>query len=109
MKQRHIVVGLWVALLVVGTCVASGAEAVRGPVTFQRRRNTPAPEKLNTVQGQLTDQQFRDVLTPGTELHQRWCAQVDAVAGYLKQLQEARVPVLWRPDHEMNGDWFWGR
>jgi mannan endo-1,4-beta-mannosidase len=77
------------------------------PVTFQRRRNAPAPEKLNTVQGRLTDQQFKDVLTPGTELHQRWCAQVDAVAGYLKQLQEARVPVLWRPYHEMNGDWFW--
>ena len=23
------------------------------------------------------------------------------------QLKEARVPVLWRPYHEMNGDWFW--
>jgi len=25
----------------------------------------------------------------------------------LKQLQDANVPVLWRPYHEMNGDWFW--
>jgi hypothetical protein len=25
----------------------------------------------------------------------------------LKQLQDAHVPVLWRPYHEMNGDWFW--
>ncbi len=77
------------------------------PVTFRPRRGAPAPEKLASVQGRLTDEQFKDVLTPGTELNGRWCAQVDVVAGFLKQLQEARVPVLWRPYHEMNGDWFW--
>ena len=77
------------------------------PVIFAQRRGSPAPEKLASVQGKLTDEQFKDVLTPGTELYKRWCAQVDAVAGFLKQLQEARVPVLWRPYHEMNGDWFW--
>jgi mannan endo-1,4-beta-mannosidase len=48
-----------------------------------------------------------DVLMEGTELHKRWCAQVDTIAAYLKQLQDANVPVLWRPYHEMNGDWFW--
>jgi mannan endo-1,4-beta-mannosidase len=85
------------------------------PVTFRPRRLVaqrpsgpgPAPEKLASVQGKLTDEQFKDVLTPGTELYQHWCVQVDAVAGFLRQLQEARVPVLWRPYHEMNGDWFW--
>ena len=78
------------------------------PVTFQPPpgRVVP-PESLMSVQGKLLDQQFRDVLTPGTELHKRWCAQVDSIAGYLKQLQKARVPILWRPYHEMNGDWFW--
>jgi len=76
------------------------------PVTFQPRGPFP-PDSLATVQGQLLDEQFRDVLTPGTLLHKRWEAQVDTVAYYLKQLQEAGVPVLWRPYHEMNGDWFW--
>jgi len=66
------------------------------PVTFR-----------GSVQGKLTDQQWNDLLTPGTELHQRWCAQVDVIAGYLKELQAAHIPVLWRPYHEMNGDWFW--
>nr|HPR33975.1 glycosyl hydrolase [Prolixibacteraceae bacterium] len=37
----------------------------------------------------------------------RWLDQVDSVAFYLKQLQDAKVPVLWRPYHEMNGNWFW--
>jgi mannan endo-1,4-beta-mannosidase len=59
------------------------------------------------VQGRLTDEQWNDVITPGTELYNHWCAQVDVIAGYLKQLQAARIPVLWRPYHEMNGNWFW--
>lgn len=76
------------------------------PVTFMPQGPTP-PGSLASVQGQLTDDQFRDVLTPGTRLHKHWEAQVDTVAYYLKQLQDAGVPVLWRPYHEMNGDWFW--
>src|SRR5580698_7747205 len=65
------------------------------------------PKMLKSVSGQLLDDQFRDVLTPGTPLYLHWCKQVDVIAGYLKQLQDAHVPVLWRPYHEMNGDWFW--
>ncbi len=76
------------------------------PVTFQAR-GPVAPDSLASVQGQLLEEQFRDVLTPGTRLHTKWLAQVDSVAFYLKQLDEAGVPVLWRPYHEMNGDWFW--
>jgi len=66
-----------------------------------------APDSLASVQGQLPDEQFKEVLTPGTRLYNRWAAQVDSVAVYLKKLREANVPVLWRPYHEMNGDWFW--
>jgi hypothetical protein len=59
------------------------------------------------VQGKLTNDEWAALTTPGTELNARWLAQVDVVAGYLKRLQEARIPVLWRPYHESNGDWFW--
>jgi mannan endo-1,4-beta-mannosidase len=76
------------------------------PVTFQPQRKMP-PDSLASVQGQLTDAQFIEVLTPGTRLYKNWAAQVDSVAVWLKKLQEAKVPVLWRPYHEMNGDWFW--
>jgi hypothetical protein len=47
------------------------------------------------------------MLTPGTPLYKQWTRQVDEIASFLKQLQDAKVPVLWRPYHEMNGDWFW--
>ena len=32
---------------------------------------------------------------------------IDKVAGYLKELQDAGVAVLWRPVHEASGTWFW--
>jgi glycosyl hydrolase family 26/carbohydrate binding protein with CBM35 domain/ricin-type beta-trefoil lectin protein len=32
---------------------------------------------------------------------------IDAIAVQLKRLQDARVPVLWRPLHEAEGGWFW--
>lgn len=32
---------------------------------------------------------------------------IDKVAGYLKELDDAGVPVLWRPLHEAAGKWFW--
>jgi mannan endo-1,4-beta-mannosidase len=77
------------------------------PVTFARPRNDPPGTDLHSVQGQLTEAQYKDLLTPGTPLNLRWCAQVDAIVPYLKKLEAARVPLLWRPFHEMNGTWFW--
>jgi mannan endo-1,4-beta-mannosidase len=76
------------------------------PTTFRPLPNSD-PKMLKSVSGKLLDEQFKEVLTPGTALYQKWCAQVDAIAVFLKQLQDAHVPVLWRPYHEMNGDWFW--
>lgn len=59
------------------------------------------------AQGAFSEAQWQAMLTEGTELHQAWLAQVDRIAGYLRLLAEAGVPVLWRPYHEMNGGWFW--
>jgi len=77
------------------------------PVTFQPLPGKDPALPLASVQGRLSDKQFRDILTPGTDLYKQWLKQVDNIASYLKQLQDAKVPVLWRPYHEMNGDWFW--
>ena len=50
---------------------------------------------------------FEAVLDPGSTLHRRWLGHVDVAAAVLRRLQDAGVPVLWRPYHEMNGPWFW--
>ncbi len=60
-----------------------------------------------SVQDKITNQEWDDLVTPGTNIHQRWLKQVDALAVHLKVLQENNIPVLWRPYHEMNGVWFW--
>lgn len=59
------------------------------------------------IQSDLTDTEWKALITPGTTLNERWKSQVDVIAWFLKQLRYANVPVLWRPYHEMNGDWFW--
>jgi mannan endo-1,4-beta-mannosidase len=77
------------------------------PVSFKPAKDSTNTEGLHSVQGHLTEAQYKELLTPGTELNQRWCAQVDALVPYFKKLEQARVPILWRPFHEMNGQWFW--
>jgi cellobiose epimerase len=60
-----------------------------------------------SIQAKLTDQEWRELITPDSPLNKRWQHQVDIIAGYLKQLQALGVPVVWRPYHEANGVWFW--
>ncbi len=60
-----------------------------------------------SIQGELTVSEWEDLITPGTLINEKWKSQVDVIAFFLKQLKNAGVPVLWRPYHEMNGDWFW--
>jgi mannan endo-1,4-beta-mannosidase len=60
-----------------------------------------------SIQNKLSDFEWDELVTPGTELRRRWEAQIDLAARYLKRLRRAKVPVLWRPYHEANGNWFW--
>lgn len=39
--------------------------------------------------------------------YQAMLADIDIIAGYLKQLNDENVPVLFRPLHEAAGGWFW--
>ena len=54
-----------------------------------------------------TPAQWDELVTDGTPLNKAWKKQMDGVVKYLKQLQDEKIPVLWRPYHEMNGVWFW--
>ena len=46
-------------------------------------------------------------LKPGTPVNLALMADLKKNADYLQQLADARVPVLWRPFHEIDGGWFW--
>lgn len=49
-----------------------------------------------------------EVLVPGSWENQVATADVEKLAGYLKLLRDANIPVLWRPFHEAAGDYTWG-
>jgi mannan endo-1,4-beta-mannosidase len=53
------------------------------------------------------DVDLNDLLDEKSENHARWLKELDRVAEGLTQLRDAGVVVLWRPFHEMNGNWFW--
>jgi hypothetical protein len=46
-------------------------------------------------------------VTPGTQEHRAVMADLRRTADCLAVLAEDRVPVLWRPLHEIDGGWFW--
>jgi mannan endo-1,4-beta-mannosidase len=62
----------------------------------------------NPKKGGLRDKgvNLNDLLQPGPT-HDAWMTELDTLAAGLQELKDAGVVVLWRPFHEMNGEWFW--
>ncbi|MGG1641493.1 glycosyl hydrolase [Paenibacillus sp. NRS-1782] len=79
-----------------------------GMVTMTYHEPLPGkPLTWANVQAKVSQAEFNKYVTPGTAQYNLLIADLDKVAVSLKQLRDAGVPVLWRPYHEMNGDWFW--
>lgn len=49
----------------------------------------------------------RNATTPGTKEYEVAIHDIDLIASYLQELEEAGITVLWRPYHEASGSWFW--
>ena len=50
---------------------------------------------------------FEKLLTEGTDEYNAMMKSWDEAAVALQELRDAGVPVLWRPFHEFDGQWFW--
>lgn len=72
--------------------------------------NVPKSEDGSSIGYDASSKQFSaaNVLVDGTWENQIAVADVEKLAGYLKLLQNAGIPVLWRPFHEAAGDYSWG-
>jgi mannan endo-1,4-beta-mannosidase len=46
-------------------------------------------------------------IKPGTPVNLALMADLKKNADYLQKLADARIPILWRPFHEIDGGWFW--
>ncbi|BDI31212.1 hypothetical protein CCAX7_32630 [Capsulimonas corticalis] len=96
--------------------LAKNYAARGGLVQFQFHEGSPrswAPEGSSFYVGgsnpaPLSGGEWSDLLyNPGSAIHQNWQHHMDLVAGWLGQLRDANIPVLWRPYHEADGNWFW--
>jgi mannan endo-1,4-beta-mannosidase len=50
---------------------------------------------------------FGDLTNGGTAVGRAWQDSLKKIGDGLSDLNNAGMVVLWRPFHEMNGDWFW--
>ncbi len=121
MNQIHDKSGHWPAIL--GVDYLGGRAGVRcdqadraaidywnagGLVTVSTHLYNPAKTWTNAPGGlRDTDVDLNLLLDPNTEAHTNWMHEMDLVADGLNELKTNGVVVLWRPFHEMNGDWFW--
>ncbi|PYG90193.1 mannan endo-1,4-beta-mannosidase [Ruminiclostridium sufflavum DSM 19573] len=61
----------------------------------------------NSFYTESTTFSISKALTPGTAENTALLNDIEFMAGKFKQLQNAGVPVLFRPLHEAEGAWFW--
>lgn len=80
-----------------------------GIVTFTWHHEYPGHlnEGFYLVARKATQAEFDQIVTKGTDRYNTWLSEVDLIASYMKQLENAGVPIIFRPYHEMNKDGFW--
>ncbi|MEK0317614.1 glycosyl hydrolase [Cohnella sp. 56] len=76
-----------------------------GLVTVNVHYPSPGSATGGNLNTKLTN--FGDLLNESTATGARWKAYLDKTAAGLQDLKNAGVTVIFRPLHEMNGDWFW--
>ena len=62
---------------------------------------------VKSASDKYTTFSITNALEEGTWENEVLMADIELIAGELKKLKDADVPVLWRPLHEAEGGWFW--
>lgn len=61
------------------------------------------------VLSKMSDAEWQDLMTDGTAVNTTFVTMMEEVAGYLQQLKNQGVVIMFRPFHEMNqGKFWWG-
>lgn len=78
-----------------------------GIVSFCFHWFSPVGGRDKSFYQKNTDFDARDILIPGSEAENAFYSDLDAIIPELRKFQEKHIPILWRPFHEADGDWFW--
>lgn len=78
-----------------------------GIVTFTWHWFSPLGGQDKSFYSRNTDFDPEKVLVEGTPEREAFYRDLDAIAGFLQPFMEEDIPILWRPFHESEGEWFW--
>ena len=78
-----------------------------GLLTFTWHWYSPIGGWDKSFYSKNTDFDASKALIEGTPEHIAMCNDLDHMAGLLKPFCDKHIPILWRPFHEAEGDWFW--
>ena len=83
------------------------AKESQGIVTLSFHWFSPISGHDKSFYAKNTDFDASKILIDGTPERTAFYHDMDVIAAELKKFQDADIPVLWRPFHESDGDWFW--
>lgn len=83
------------------------AEASDGIVTLSFHWFSPLGGRDKSFYAKNTDFDASRVLIENTPEREAFFRDMDEIAEQLKRFRDADIPVLWRPFHESDGEWFW--
>lgn len=83
------------------------AREKKGIVTFTFHWFSPLGGRDKSFYTINTDFDAERVLVEGTPERKAFYHDMDRIADELRKFQREDIPVIWRPFHEAEGDWFW--
>lgn len=83
------------------------AKNTHGIVTLSFHWFSPIGGHDKSFYAKNTDFDATQILINGTPERKAFYHDMDIIAEELKKFRDADIPVLWRPFHESDGDWFW--
>lgn len=76
-------------------------------LTFSYHWFSPIGGRDKSFYAKNTDFNPEKILEEGTKEREAFYSDMDQMAILLKQFKGAEIPILWRPFHESDGEWFW--
>lgn len=79
----------------------------KGLITFTWHWFSPIGGRSKSFFTDNTDFDASKAVIPGTPENIALISDMDVMAGILRPFCEKQIPILWRPFHEGDGNWFW--
>ncbi|MBQ8107771.1 MAG: beta-mannosidase, partial [Ruminococcus sp.] len=79
----------------------------KGLITFTWHWFSPLGGRSKAFFTRNTDFDASNAVQEGTAEHAALISDLDYMAGLLRPFCDKQIPILWRPLHECEGDWFW--